>query len=155
MREKRTHKRELKKSKPSHAYFRHVFPGTNVPLYVIMSSGTQLSMLPLLIGASRGGKVFCLLFKTAVPPALVGLINIVIQSRASISRCSAFVIERSFEGGGRKEGECRRKEKASCCLMSGLLIQKGLVMIAFTRADRTSCIPYFWEERGKEIKMIL
>lgn len=100
-------------------------------------------MLPLLIGASRGGKVFCLLFKTAVLPALVGLINIVIQSQASISRCSAFVIERAFEGGGRKEGERKRKEKASCCLMSGLLIQKGLVMIAFTWADHTSCIPYF------------
>lgn len=98
-------KGELKKSKTSHAYFRHVFPGTNVPLYVIMSSGTQLSMQPLLIGASCGGKVFCLLFKTAVLQALVGLINIVIQTQASISRCSAFVIERSFEGGGRKEGE--------------------------------------------------
>ncbi len=48
-------------------------PEQMCPLYVIMSSGTQLSMLPLLIGASCGGKVFCLLFKTAVSAGTCGI----------------------------------------------------------------------------------
>ncbi len=65
---------------------------------------------------------FCL--RPPFLPALVGLINIVIQTQVSISRCSPFVIERSFEGGGREDVEYGRKGKASCCLMSGLLIQK-------------------------------
>ncbi len=65
---------------------------------------------------------FCL--RPPFLPALVRLINIVIQTRVSISRCSPFVIEQFFDGGGRKDGEHRKKGKASCCLMSGLLIQK-------------------------------
>ncbi len=53
---------------------------------------------------------FCL--RPPFLPALVGLINIVIQTQVSISRCSPFVIERSFEGGGREDVEIWEKRKS-------------------------------------------
>lgn len=113
------HRGVCMKNKPSLCLFLTCFPpsGTRVALNVIMISGSQHFMSPLLIGASPG-EVRCLLFKAPALPPLEAMIDIVIPMRGSVSRCSLFVIECSsvvkrekLRGGGRG---------GRCCLISAL-----------------------------------